>query len=155
MSNFNNYRAALNETHCKYDYKDFRESKDIVVSQSSSWLLNKNSPFKDVINSNLMWMHATGLGTYGKYYVEEKQGFFAPRNMEMSCEKVASTLDLAKSTCNKSYGDKIHIPIGLKHLSKLFLFYLSGNALAGLTFMYETFAAKTKINHLIWRNNIL
>ena len=145
MSNFNIYRAALNETHCKYDFKDFRESKDIVVSQSSNWLLNKNSPFKDVINSNLMWMHATGLGRYGKYYIEEKQGFFSPRKMKLPCEKVASTVDLLKSTCNKSDGDMIHIPIGLKHLSKLFLFYLSGNTLAALTFMLEIFAAKTKM----------
>ena len=68
-SNFDIYRASLNETHCKYNFEDFRQSRDIVISQNTNWILNKNSPFKETININLMWMHATGLGTIGNILV--------------------------------------------------------------------------------------
>ena len=66
FSNFNLKKAKLNETHCKYDSKDFRKSSETVAHSSLVWLLNKKSPFQEIINQNLLWMLATGLKS--KYY---------------------------------------------------------------------------------------
>ena len=66
FSNFNLKKAKLNKTHCKYDSKDFRKSSETVAHSSLVWLLNKKSPFQEIINQNLLWMLATGLNS--KYY---------------------------------------------------------------------------------------
>ena len=131
-SNFEIGRAKLNETHCKYDSKDFRHSSDTVVHSSTAWLLNKKSPFKEIIMDNLMWMQATGLTN--KHYNEEA-GLFTKTKMDQSCNKVASLKDLEKTSCGEP--GSVHVSIRLKHFRKLFHFYISGNILAFIVFLFE------------------
>ena len=135
MSNFNVGRAKLKDIHCKYDFDDFRPSHNTVISQSNSWLLNKKSPFKEIINLNLMWMQATGL--INKHYTEEK-GFFSSLKMDRSCHPLPSPTDLEKSTCGPQF-NQVHVPIGLKHFKKLFFAYICGNICALAAFLIEIF----------------
>ena len=131
-SNFEIGRAKLNETHCKYDAKDFRQSSDTVVHSSTAWLLNKKSPFKETIIDNLMWMQATGLTR--KYYNQE-EGLFTKTKMNQSCRKVSSPKDLKQTSCGEP--GSVHVSIRFKHFRKLFIFYLSGNSLAFIVFLIE------------------
>ena len=131
-SNFEIGRAKLNETHCKYDAKDFRQSSDTVVHSSTAWLLNKKSPFKETIMDNLMWMQATGLTN--KHYNEEA-GLFTKTKMDQFCNKVPSLIDLKKTSCRET--GSVHVSIRIKHFRKLFHFYISGNILAFIVFLFE------------------
>ena len=86
-------------------------------------------------------MHATGLikAHYNNQVSNNVKGFFTPKKMSQSCERVTSSRDL-KNLCRSP--QKLHVPIGLKHLSKLFSFYFLGNALALLSFIIEIFLTK-------------
>ena len=96
---------------------------------------------KDVINQNILWMHATGLmnAHYNNQDSNNVKGFFTPKKMNLSCERVASTRDSNK-LCRSPKNN--HVPIGLKHLSNLFSFYFLGNSLALLGFIIEIFLTK-------------
>ena len=86
-------------------------------------------------------MHATGLinAHYDYQDFNNKKGFFTSIKMNQSCERKTSTRDLKKLCSSpKTY----HVPIGLKHLSKLFSFYFLGNTLALLSFIIEIFLTK-------------
>ena len=96
---------------------------------------------KDIINQNILWMHATGLmnAHYNNQDSNDVKGFFTPKKMNVSCERVASTRDSNK-LCRSPKNS--HVPIGLKHLSNLFSFYFLGNTLALLSFIIEMFLTK-------------
>ena len=96
---------------------------------------------KDIINQNILWMHATGLmnAHYNNQDSDNVKGFFTPKKMNLSCERVASTRDSNK-LCRSPKNS--HVPIGLKHLSNLFSFYFLGNTLALLSFIIEMFLTK-------------
>ena len=96
---------------------------------------------KDIINQNILWMHATGLmnAHYNNQDSDNVKGFFTPKKMNLSCERVASTRDSNK-LCRSPKNS--HVPIGLKHLSNLFSFYFLGNTLALLNFIIEIFLTK-------------
>ena len=100
---------------------------------------------KDVINQNILWMHATGLmnAHYNNQDSNNVKGFFTPKKMNLSCERVASTRDSNK-LCRSPKNS--HVPIGLKHLSNLFSFYFLGNILALLGFIIEIFLTKLQNN---------
>ena len=96
---------------------------------------------KEIINQNILWMHATGLinAHYDHRNFKNEKGFFTTMKMNQSCERVASLTDSDK-VCSSP--KKYHVPIGLKHLSNLFSFYFLGNTLAVLSFIIEIFLTK-------------
>ena len=103
-----------------------------MVHSSTAWLLNKKSPFKEIIMDNLMWMQATGLT---KKYYKEEEGLFTKTKMDQSCNRVPSIIDLKKTPCREP--GSVHVSIRLKHFRKLFHFYISGNILAFIVFLFE------------------
>ena len=96
---------------------------------------------KDIINQNILWMHATGLmnAHYNNQDSNDVKGFFTPKKMNLSCERVASTRDSNKLCRSPKV---FHVSIGLKHFSKLFSFYFLGNTIASLSFIIEIFLTK-------------
>ena len=102
---------------------------------------------------NLMWMQATGLTT--KHYNEEA-GLFTNTKMDQFCNKVPSLIDLKKNSCGKP--GSVHVSIRFKHFRKLFHFYISGNILAFIIFLFEKlynlYMLKMKIVRKIFSDNI-
>ena len=77
-------------------------------------------------------MQATGLTN--KYYKEE-EGLFTKTKMDQSCNKLPSLIDLKKTSCGET--GSVHVSIRIKHFRKLFHFYISGNILAFIVFLFE------------------
>ena len=62
-------------------------------------------------------------------------GFLTPIKMNQSCEKVASTTDMKKTTCGAP--NPVDVSIKFKHFRQMLYFYSIGNILALLVFLME------------------
>lgn len=140
---FSNMKIGLdsyNNLSCSgIDVSNFRASNEPIAVQPKSWLLNKQSPFKELINQQLMWLHATGLsGQSRPSSFQGNQGFLSSQTMDQPCLKSAVSSSKSKLNCteNQDYS-KGPKAISISHLYKLFYCYLAGNFLAFIIFGFE------------------
>ncbi len=147
IDTFDNFRIKFNyktdmEDRCAMDLNNFKTSKDPIITQPVSWLLNKNSSYKEIVNKNLMWIHATGW--LHRPYKRSEGGILTEVELGECPSLGAITSASSTSDCPKKQPRSSWIPISLSHLKNVTFIYATGNALGILAFIFEHLVCRLK-----------
>ena len=135
---------------CNIKMDEFSRSRDSIFSTSTAWLYRKNFKQYILINFNLMWLDAFGIGekVMDRYNKDREdradKGIWSEGVMDQECPRHAESEDVCNPRNQKNYNATINrdseggVPVlKLKHFKQTFQILGVMLSIAILTFLCE------------------